>query len=172
MIAFFGMFGHVREFPIPTVEDHTGPAEMVLDIIDLDADLWIRAHPFNLLPVGRKSIEVIGFVNQVDRHDIRLIFARARQSSDGRARHDFSAILCCHFPNSHREFLPYIPALSRSVFDKTQYATNFRATATRNASRIRNKIKLFVAWSLCFRSVNLILSHTGQQDCDEGHSSP
>lgn len=74
-----------------SIGDDAGPVGLAADLIDLDADLRIAAHPLDFLSQGREHINVIPFVGNADWDDIRLIVQRATQPCDGGAGQDLAA---------------------------------------------------------------------------------
>ena len=89
-----------------SVGDDAGPIGVAADLVDLDADLGIGAHPSDLLSESRKHINVICLVGDSYRDDIGLIVQRAAKAGDGGAGEDFAAFRVVQFVDLHRPF-PY-----------------------------------------------------------------
>src|SRR5581483_191227 len=72
------------------------------------AYLRVRAHPLDLLARSCEPVEMAGFIDEVNRHDIRLAVARAGQSSDLMVRQKFATLVDLHFANQHVRLAPLI----------------------------------------------------------------
>src|SRR5215470_8364078 len=101
MAALFGRWRQVRQFAVAAVRNHTRPLKVIHDFVCLHAYSWIRAHPFNLLSKGGKPIEMRRFIHEVNRHNVRLIIARTRESSKRNASEQVVTISCFHLVYQH-----------------------------------------------------------------------
>jgi len=100
MIAFIFEL-RLREFLIIAIGDDTGPIRWAPDLVDLNADPGVGAHPFDFLPEGGKNVDVVFFIRDADWHNIRLVVKRAAQACHRGAGENFAALGVVEFVNSH-----------------------------------------------------------------------
>ncbi len=74
----------VRQLLVVAEHEHARPVVLVGDVLDLDADPRVLAHPLDLLPHSRERIEALlgGVVREVDRDDVGLIVAAAGEMAE------------------------------------------------------------------------------------------
>ena len=87
------LIGKLRfgQFLVAAVGQNAHPLRRAGDFVNLETNLGIGAHPFDLLSERGKDIEVTRFVRQVDRHYIGLIIERTSQPTDCGARQNVAS---------------------------------------------------------------------------------
>lgn len=85
--------------------EHTRPVELIDHLVDLDAHLGVLAHPVDLLSDRRKAVRAgAGRVELEDeRHDVRLVAARASEAAVRRASQHRPALVGRQFMDQHRD---------------------------------------------------------------------
>src|SRR5205085_2831697 len=96
-----GRTGRQRKFFISSKDYHARPIVIAEHFIRLNAYPRIRAHPFNLLSAGGKSVETLHFVCEIDGDNVRLIFTGTPKPAESQARQSVSAFLILHPGDSH-----------------------------------------------------------------------
>ena len=82
--AFFGIFRSTIQLAVAPEHENRGPVVFVLDVVDLDTNGRILAHPLDLLPDARKRVDAtaLRLEGEVDRNDVRLVQMRAGEPAE------------------------------------------------------------------------------------------
>src|SRR5208337_3210286 len=81
--------------------DDTHPLIVIRPFIDLQANERIGAHPFDLLPERGDPVQMLSVVREIDRNNVGLSTACARQSAEIRPLEGGSTFVLGHFVNQH-----------------------------------------------------------------------
>src|SRR5215475_15629948 len=92
------------EFLILSVGNDARPIGLASNLIGLDADLGVRAHPFDLLSQGGEDVDIVLFINDAYRDYVGLIIERAAQTCHGGARQNLAAFGFREFIDSHSSY--------------------------------------------------------------------
>ncbi len=93
----------VADLFVPPEDEHGRPRVLCLDILELDADLRILAHPVNFLTDGREAIQTApdAVVGQMHGDQVWLFVVAAGQPRERRTREDLDALRLAQFVNAH-----------------------------------------------------------------------
>ena len=93
-----GVLGIVQQFFVPAKYQDAGPIVLTQDLVSIYADEWIGPHPFDLLSGRRESEQTVGFVREVDGHNVGLVIARTSQSAEAQTYQQITALFLVHVP--------------------------------------------------------------------------
>src|ERR1700687_2141657 len=94
------------QFQVGSGDNYAGPTRRASHFVDLQADLGVLPHPFNLLAQRGKDVDAVSFIRKADRYDIRLVVQRTPQPADRNAVQQLAALLPGNWTDSHDAFLP------------------------------------------------------------------
>src|SRR5690606_387690 len=91
----------IRELLIAAIDDDAAPVALVLQFIDLEADLGVLPHPFDLLPRQGETVDIAPIHDEADRDYIGLIVHRTGKAAYPGFLKQSQAISPIHFRNNH-----------------------------------------------------------------------
>jgi hypothetical protein len=94
-------FGGVGKFLVSSEDNDALPTVMFVRLFNLNASIWIAAHPIDLLPHEREDIERFFTECVLDRDDVRSMVANASQVRGMSSRKQRPALAFRHISNSH-----------------------------------------------------------------------
>jgi len=88
-----GVFLGVGKLGVAANGNDAGPLVRAGDVVYLDANTGIRAHPFDFLAHGGKTVETTGLVCEIDGNNVGLVVARTGQPAKACASEKIIALL-------------------------------------------------------------------------------
>src|SRR4030095_8386312 len=81
-----------------------GPVRLIDDVVELEADTRVAAHPLDLLAGGGDAVDTVfrRVVGKVDRSDVALILVRAAETAQIGARERVAAFCRRELVDDHR----------------------------------------------------------------------
>ncbi len=75
---------------------------MAQDLVNLQANHWIRTHPLHFLSPSCKAVDVVGLVGEVNWNDVGPVLVSACEPAESQARKQVPTLSAAHLTDQHR----------------------------------------------------------------------